>query len=199
MNMLSKEILQTGDFILFNTHSNNVFYQLFDMVIRWWSATPFTHAGFVIVDPPWAPKGTYVWDSSKHDFPDPSDNKIKFGVALVPYEHYHKTKSDLYIRKPVDTETYKLFTPTLMQKIHDKVYNDPYDTSVGDWVRGALKIKHKISDQKFVCSSFLQYILIQAGVLEKSTLMPTPGDFSEENDNKICKWIKKYNKEVKLS
>ncbi len=100
-----KKTLKTGDFILFNTHSDNFLFKIFDMAIRWWTATPFTHCGFVIVNPPWAPVDTYVWDSSLHDFPDPSDKKIKFGVALVPFEHYHKTKSDLYVRKPQDNKT----------------------------------------------------------------------------------------------
>jgi signal peptidase I len=194
-----KKTLKTGDFILFNTHSDNFLFKIFDMAIRWWTATPFTHCGFVIVNPPWAPVDTYVWDSSLHDFPDPSDKKIKFGVALVPFEHYHKTKSDLYVRKPQDNKTYDLFTTELVQNIHDKVYNDPYDTNIGDWVRGALKIQHESSDKKFVCSSFLQFILTQAGTLEKSKLMPSPGDFSQQNDNKVCKWIYSYKKEIMLS
>ena len=198
--MQTKQELKTGDLILFNTHSQNVFFSCIDTAIRWWSSTPFTHCGFVVVDPPWgAPAGTYIWDSSYHDYPDPADKKIKFGVALVAYDDYQRSRSELYVRKPVDEKTYELFTPKLLQEIHDMVYGKPYDTSVQDWVMGALKISHKMTNKSFVCSSLLQYILTKAQVLEPSTLMPTPGDFEKQNDNKLCKWKKKYKKEIRIS
>ena len=102
--MLSEDHLRTGDILLFNEHPNNILFSFIDSCIRCATNSPYSHAGIVIVDPEWAPKGTYVWDSSYHVHPDPQDQKIKFGIALVKLEDYLDNidgKQQLYRRSPV--------------------------------------------------------------------------------------------------
>ena len=120
--------LRTGDIVLFDEHPQNFVMGLIDSTIRCFTKSKYSHVGIVIVDPDWAPKGTYIWDSSRHTTPDPQDNKIKFGIALVPIESYMNEKGAcLYKRSPVNPETYERFTTEFLKKLHNDVYGKHYD------------------------------------------------------------------------
>lgn len=195
--------LKTGDLVLFESHSGNCLMRSFDNIIRWWTGEPYSHCGIIIVDPPWEQKtnkrNVFVWDSSLHDIADPIDKKIKFGVALVPFEHYYKSGDILYIRKPENTLIYNYFSDEFLEQIYNQVYHDPYDIRPGVWLEGMLQIPTYTTDTTtFWCSAFLQYILTSAGILQKTSIRPSPGDFAYDRDGKTCKWIHKYKKEVKF-
>jgi len=110
------ETLKTGDIILFNDEPKcGSILVVLDWAIRWWTGSPYSHAGLVVVNPPWPGRkkgeiepwscrkkdeieykkgeknyleGTYIWDSSYHNHKDPQDGRIKFGIALVPIGQY---------------------------------------------------------------------------------------------------------------
>lgn len=186
--------LKTGDILLFCEHPKSWTMGLIDSTIRCFSKSKYSHVGIVIVDPEWAPKGTYVWDSSRHTTPDPQDNKIKFGIALVPIEFYKNEKgSSLYKRSPVNPETYKLFTTEFLKKLHNDVYGKHYDLTFGHWLAGFLKVLIPRSTKTFFCSAFVSYTLVQAGILDEWTdwTVVSPGQLSHINDKHIG-WKHKY-------
>lgn len=187
--------LKTGDFLLFEYHPKPFFLATIDSAIRCFSHSKYSHAGFVIVDPPWAPKGTYVWDSSYHFHPDPQDNKIKFGIALVKINDYINLngKEFIYKRSPADPNIYKLFNKKFLQTIHDKVYGKHYDLTISHWLAGLWHIIIPRTNQEFFCSAFVSYILTQAGILNQNTdwSIVSPAELSSENDDNMP-WVKHY-------
>mgnify|MGYP001189586494 CR=1 FL=1 len=164
--------LRTGDILLFNEHPRKCLFSFIDGCIRWMTNSPYSHAGMVIVDPEWAPKGTYVWDSSWHVHPDPQDNKIKFGIALVKLEDYLENvdgKQQLYKRSPVDPKVYERFTPEKLRQLHDKVYGKHYDLDIGHWFAGFVHSLIPRSTKTFFCSAFVSFALTEMGVLAPDT------------------------------
>jgi hypothetical protein len=202
MSIVSSTKLRTGDFLLFNEHPKKCLMSALDSIIRCFTSSKYSHAGLVIVDPPWAPKGTYVWDSSKHTVPDPQDKKIKFGIALVPIAHYldqSRGRQILYKRSPIDPKTYEIFEdPKFLNKLHDNVYGKHYDLTLGHWFAGFMHILIPRTTDEFFCSAFVSYALTQAGVLNKNTdwTIISPAELSSDNDMNIP-WIQKYSTDTK--
>lgn len=193
--------LRTGDIILFEEHSSSAFASFVDRVIRCFTKSKYSHTGIIIINPTWAPKGTYIWDSSKHTVPDPQDDKIKFGIALVPLQHYkNQTGMTLYKRSPIDPETYKLFTTGFLKALHDDVYGKHYDLTFGHWLAGFLKVLIPRSTKTFFCSAFVTYALVQADILDEWTdwTVISPGQLSEINDDHLI-WNHKYGPETVYS
>lgn len=194
--------LRTGDFLLFDEHPTNCLMSTLDFVIRCFTSSRYSHAGLVIVDPPWAPKGTYVWDSSKHNVPDPQDKKIKFGIALVPIAHYldqSRGRQILYKRSPIDPRTYEIFEdPSFLKKLHDNVYGKHYDLTLGHWFAGLMHILIPRTTKEFFCSAFVSYALTQAGILQEDTdwTIISPAELSSDNDMNIP-WVKSYGPDTK--
>ena len=192
--------LQTGDILLFNEHPKSCLFWWIDSCIRWWTNSKYSHAGLVIVDPEWAPKGTYVWDSSRHVHPDPQDHKVKFGIALVKIEDYLNDidgQQQLYKRSPKDQEVYKRFTPEKLRALHDKVYGKHYDLNPSHWIAGLLHSLIPRSTREFFCSAFVSYALTEMGVLHADTdwTVVSPAMLSQKCDR--LHWLCPYTEEEK--
>lgn len=192
--------LQTGDILLFNEYPRKCMFWWIDWCIRWCTNSPYSHAGLVIVDPEWAPQGTYVWDSSKHVHPDPQDKKIKFGIALVKLEDYLNDidgRQQLYKRSPKDPEVYKRFTPEKLRDLHDKVYGKHYDLDPEHWLAGLVHSLIPRSTKEFFCSAFVSYALTEIGVLHADTdwTVVSPAMLSANCDR--LDWLCPYTKEEK--
>ena len=192
--------LRTGDILLFNENPKRCLFWWIDSCIRWCTNSPYSHVGLVIVDPEWAPKGTYVWDSSRHVHPDPQDNKIKFGIALVKIEYYLNNidgKQQLYKRSPKNPEVYKRFTPEKLRELHDKVYGKHYDLDPAHWLAGLVHSLIPRSTKEFFCSAFVSYALTQMGILHADTdwTVVSPGMLSV--DCNTLDWLCPYTQEEK--
>lgn len=192
--------LQTGDILLFNEYPRKCMFWWIDWCIRWCTNSPYSHAGLVIVDPEWAPQGTYVWDSSKHVHPDPQDKKIKFGIALVKLEDYLNDidgRQQLYKRSPKDPEVYKRFTPEKLRELHDRVYGKHYDLNPRHWLAGLVHSLIPRSTKEFFCSAFVSYALTEIGVLHADTdwTVVSPAMLSANCDR--LDWLCPYTKEEK--
>lgn len=187
--------LRTGDIILFNEHPKGCLMATFSAIIRCATGSDYSHAGLIVVDPSWAPKGTYIWDSSKHSLPDPQDKKIKFGIALVRIEDYLKTdgKRQLYKRSPVNPATYDLFNTKILEELHDNVYGKHYDLSIGHWLAGLFNVLIPRSTKTFFCSAFVSYALAKVGVLSEYTdwTVISPSLLSSKNDDYL-NWLVEY-------
>ena len=85
--------LKTGDLLLCDDLQYSS-WGLFSWFIKFMTKSDFSHVGMIVVDPVFTDvplKGAYVWMSGISDVPDPEDNTKKFGVQLVPYDHFITT------------------------------------------------------------------------------------------------------------
>jgi len=71
-----------------------------------------------------------------------------------------------------------------LKKIHDVVYDKPYDIVITDWIEAyCKKDPHPQKTSRFVCSAFIGYIYTQLTLLPADTdwSILYPGYFSSEN------------------
>ena len=180
--------LKTGDIILFDYEGHSIISSL----LKRFTKSNFTHVGMILKDPKFihpSLKGLYVWESGKEDDPDPQDNKKKIGVQITPfleiYDKYKNTGSKIYIRKIKDNN---IFTDENLKKIHDIVYDKPYDIVPLDWIEGYLqKDLNPQKTNRFWCSALIGYIYTQLGILNPDTdwSILRPCDFSQDSQLKF--------------
>jgi len=199
--MFPIEQLKTGDIILFNEHPYSGCMVCIDWAIRCWTHSVYSHVGLIVVDPPWTKKGTYVWDSSRHVHKDPEDDKIKYGIALIPlqnYIDYDGGRQKLYKRSPLNKDVYKRFTNDALTELHNKVYGCHYDTTIGHWLAAMVHILIPRSTKTFFCSAFVSYTLTQLGILDQQTdwTIVSPADLSEHG---TLDWEYKYGPDILIS
>lgn len=180
--------LKTGDIILFDYEGHS----LLSSLIKKFTKSKFTHVGMILKDPKFihpSLKGYYVWESGKEDEPDPQDNKKKIGVQITPfaelYEKYKNTGGKIYIRR---IENNNNITDEKLKKIHDIVYDKPYDIVPFDWIEGYLqKDPDPQKTNRFWCSALIGYIYTKLGILNSDTdwSILRPCDFSEDSQLKF--------------
>lgn len=190
--------LRTGDILLFCEDPLSCKMWWIDSCIRWWTNSPYSHAGIVIVDPEWAPRGTYVWDSSLHVHPDPQDDRVKFGIALVKIEDYINNidgKQRLYKRSPLDPAVYERFTPDKLRILHDTVYGKHYDLDITHWLAGLVHRLIPRTTNQFFCSAFVSYALTQVGVLDPDTDWTVVSPAMLSSQSKRLRWLLPYSED----
>ena len=126
-----------------------VFFGAFTSMIKWGTHSNYSHIAMILKDPSFihpSLKGTFVWESSWENKPDPQDGKIKLGVQITPLqeiiEAYHA--KDIFVRR-VECDN-SLFSPENLARVHEIVYEKPYDLVPTDWI-GAL-FRKDLSPQK---------------------------------------------------
>ena len=196
--------LQTGDILLFEaTEENSMFMQLFNWAIREVTHSSYSHCALVLKDPTFIDphlKGLYFWESGWEGRPDPQDGKTKLGVQVTPlYECLRHYKVKLFVRRLERGNEF--FTPDSLVKIHQTVYNKPYDTVIGDWI-GAINRKDKEPQKtdRFWCSAFVSYILVQLGFLASDVdwSIIRPSDLSSSSDYLTLKDCCQYGKDCEI-
>ncbi len=176
--------LKTGDILLFDYEGCSLFASL----IKRFTKSNITHVGMILKDPVFIHpllKGYYVWESGSEENPDPQDDKKKIGVQITPlleiYEKYKNTGGKIYARKIVDNT---MFTDENLLKIHDVVYNKPYDIVPLDWIEGYLqKDPNPQKTNRFWCSALIGYIYTKLKILNEDTdwSILRPCDFSQDS------------------
>ena len=183
--------LCTGDLLLFTEHSDGLF-ECFLSMIRWGTHSNYTHIAMILKDPSFihpSLKGTFVWESSWEGKPDPQDGKIKLGVQITPLNEVLQTfsESKVILRKvncPKDNKTY--FSEENLKKVHDVVYDKPYDIVPKDWVEALIqKNSEPQRVDRFWCSALVGYIYTKCGLLDSTTdwTILRPSDFSLSDEN----------------
>jgi hypothetical protein len=179
--------VKTGDLILCDDleYKN---WGLLSWLIKFATKSDFSHVGMVVKDPDFtkvAMKGTYIWMSGTTNIPDSEDNHMKFGVQMVPFEEYVETYGGkLYLRRIHCTKYEEIFSNEKLKKIHDVVYDKPYDITITDWIEAyCKKDPHPQKTSRFVCSAFIGYIYTQLELLARDTdwSILWPSFFSSEN------------------
>jgi hypothetical protein len=179
--------LKTGDIILCDDLEYGD-WGILSWFIKFMSKSDFSHIGMIVKDPDFIDpplKGTYIWMSGTSNVPDSEDNTIKFGVQFVPYDEYVTTYGGkLYIRKLHCWKYDELFTTDRLKKIHQVVYDKPYDLVITDWIEAyCKKDPNPQKTNRFVCSAFIGYIYTQLTLLPQDTdwSILYPSYFSSEN------------------
>uniref|UniRef100_A0A6C0EIG1 Peptidase n=1 Tax=viral metagenome TaxID=1070528 RepID=A0A6C0EIG1_9ZZZZ len=180
--------LKTGDLMLFCGHTDG-WMQYFSDMIKYATHSNYSHVGMVIKDPHFidpALKGTYLWESSWEGKADPQDGKIKLGVQITPIDEVLTNfKGSKIIIRTVECDP-TLFSEENLKKIHEVVYDKPYDLYPKDWIEALLQRDpnpQKIN--RFWCSALVGYIYTQCGVLKNTTdwSISRPSDFSLDGEN----------------
>ena len=177
------DTLKTGDLILFNGHNTGLL-NYFSSLIRFGTHSDYTHVGVILKDPTFINpvlKGLYVWESGYEGTSDPQDNKIKVGVQITPlFEMIQNFKGSTILFRKINCN-FNCFTDENLKKVHEVVYNKPYDLVPKDWLEAL--VRKDIEPQKtdrFWCSALVGYIYTKCGILDEDTdwSILRPSDFS---------------------
>ena len=203
---MSEFNLKTGDILLCDYEGNNIFFYYFTKLIQRFTNNKFSHVSMVIKDPTYihpSLKGYYVWQSSWTGGKDPQDNKIKLGVQLTPfydvYNYYKKNNSHISLRR-IHCKT-STFNDDELKKIHDVVYDKPYDIVPEDWIQAIFrKDNEPQKTDRFWCSALIGYIYTQCGLLPDKIdwSILRPSDFSEKSDLQLINSAYLSNEEILL-
>lgn len=163
------EECQTGDILLYNSHS------VMGRIIEYCSFSKYSHVAIILRNPIYIDPslvGLYVLESGAENVPDSVTGKFTFGVQITPLENnlnYIKKHSygNIYYRKlhcKRDSEFEGKLTEIV--KIAKGKY---YDLHLYDWIRA--KFDLEIGDQqitsRFWCSALVGYVYVQLGLLNK--------------------------------
>tara|TARA_B100001094_G_scaffold330662_1_gene396462 strand:- start:252 stop:899 length:648 start_codon:yes stop_codon:yes gene_type:complete len=215
---MDKYDFESGDIILFE-HLNekrswkDYLFNFIDGIIRTATKSKYNHVGMIIKNPPWNKEltGLFFLESNMEPIPDSEDNKLKFGVQLIPLDYVLKTKkkeNNLYYRK-LNCVRDKSFQEKLI-KIHNEIHNKPYDTNMVDWVHAVLdlskqkkipKTQNVHKTKEFWCSALVSYVYCNLGFVDKNIpwTIIAPSQLGCEKKHFNLKFINcTIDKEIKL-
>jgi len=195
MQSAQMHAFKTGDILLYNTTK-----YWYSRLIERFTSSDYSHVSMVLHRPTWLdPSLTkeeyYVLESGSECFPDAVSGDFKFGVQVCPLskvwaEYASQGYGHLYVRR------IRFLNETLnmeegIKAAYAKVKGCPYDMNPCDWIKcyfDESKTLPQIEatgqrDQKttsFWCSALISFVLVVAGVLDKSVpwTVVTPYDFS---------------------
>ena len=175
--------LKTGDLIMFSSNPKGIF-GFFSNMIKIGTHSNYTHIGMILQDPDFIEpklKGLFVWESGWEGEPDPQDDKVKLGVQITPLNEMLNNFKDAQISVRKVECNQDTFNNDLLKKIHQVVYEKPYDIMPLAWILAIFRkdIKPQRTD-RFWCSAFVGYIYTKCGVLKSDTdwSILRPCDFS---------------------
>lgn len=194
------ENFKTGDILLYNTTK-----YWYSRLIERFTSSDYSHVSMVLHRPTWLDPSLgeeeyYVLESGSERFPDAVSGELKFGVQVCPLskvwaEYASQGYGHLYVRRIRFLDGVGLDALQLQDGIksaYEKAKACPYDLNPCDWIQCYFD-EHKTLDQieaqpctnnqkttSFWCSAFMSFVLVVAGVLDKSVpwTMMTPYDFS---------------------
>ena len=186
---------KTGDLLLYNTTK-----YWYSRLIERFTSSDYSHVSMVLHRPTWLdPSLTkeeyYVLESGSECFPDAVSGDFKFGVQVCPLskvwaEYASQGYGHLYVRR-IQFINATINMEEGIKAAYAKVKGCPYDMNPCDWIKcyfDESKTLPRIEatgqrDQKttsFWCSALISFVLVVAGVLDKSVpwTVVTPYDFS---------------------
>ena len=186
----SNHRLKTGDILLCDDLSYNS-WGLLSWFIKFMTKSDFSHIGMIVVDPEFTDiplKGIYVWTSGISDMADPEDDKKKFGVQFIPYDHFVKTYGGKIYTRRIEFEKQeeynKIFNNKSLKEIHKVVYDKPYDIVITDWIEAYCKKDlYPQKTSRFFCSALIGYIYTKLDLFDDNLdwSILYPNYFSSEN------------------
>ena len=198
--------LKTGDLLFCNYTKKGGCMSWFTSMIKMCTKSSYSHIAMVLKDPSFIHptlKGLYVWESSWEGTPDPQDGKIKLGVQITPlYELLNSYKKTGHIVVRRINCSSDLFSDANLTKVHNIVYDKPYDIVPTDWIEALVKVDlNPQKTSRFFCSALVGYIYTKCGLLNAKTdwSILAPVDFSLAGENlKFINGVQLANKEEKI-
>jgi len=182
--------LKTGDLLLCNHTERDGCLKFFTGLIKTFTQSNYTHIAMVLKDPSFihpSLKGLYVWESGWEGKPDPQDGKIKLGVQITPlYEFVNSYKNTGHVAVRKVNCSPDLLCDENLTKVHNAVYNKPYDIVPADWLEEIIKIDpNPQKTDRFWCSALIGYIYTKCGLLNNKSdwSIMAPSDFSMMTEN----------------
>jgi hypothetical protein len=189
---------KTGDILLYNTTK-----YWYSRLIERLTSSDYSHVSMVLHRPTWLdPSLTeeeyYVLESGSERFPDAVSGEFKFGVQVAPFskvwaEYASQGYGHLCVRRIQFSDSISTHDKLEegIKTAYEKAKSCPYDLNPCDWVKCYFD-EHKTLEQidatskhvqkttSFWCSAFISFIMVVAGVLDKSVpwTVITPYDFS---------------------
>ena len=179
--------LKTGDLVFFTGHDDG-WLKYFSWMIEYATHSNYSHVGMILKDPSFinpSLKGTYVWESGWEGKPDEQDGKIKLGVQITPLSEMIQNfkGSKIMVRKVNAPEN--TFSNEVLKKIHNIVYDKPYDVFPKDWIEALFrKDSNPQKTDRFWCSALVGYIYTKCNILKSDTdwSILRPSDFSLDGE-----------------
>jgi len=183
--------LQTGDLILFRGSS------LLSKMLEYVGQSRYSHVGIIIKNPSFLNKeledGIYLLDSSFGYKPDEEDHTLKYGVQL------HKLDDIISLYDPGSVFMRKIKTIRddafyeKMKRIHENIYNKPYDLHICDWIKAKLNLEHPFPinpiwkwTNRFWCSALVSYIYYELGWISDCNWgLIAPKEYSIESSGNL--------------
>lgn len=190
---------KTGDILLYNTTK-----YWYSRLIERFTSSDYSHVSMVLHRPTWLdPSLTeeeyYVLESGSERFPDAVSGEFKFGVQVAPFskvwaEYASQGYGHLCVRRIQFSDDSNSAHDKLEEGIktaYEKAKSCPYDLNPCDWIKCYFdesktlqqidaSSKNVQKTTSFWCSAFISFIMVVAGVLDKSVpwTVITPYDFS---------------------
>jgi hypothetical protein len=176
---------ETGDLILFST---NKWYSDF---IKLGTYSKITHCGIIIKSPTWIDQSLndlYLLESGKEPFVDVIDNKIHFGVEMVPLinviNNYKQNKLGQVFYRKLNCDRNEQFY-SLLKKTINECKGKPYNKNPLDWIEALLGFYFydKKITSRFWCSALVSYIYVKTLIIKEEidwSLIP-PKYYSSSN------------------
>lgn len=177
--------LKTGDILLCkNAHSDSWFINLYEMLIRRVTKSPYSHVAMVVRDPTWVDqnqKGVYVLESAMESEPDAESHEQKFGVQTTKLSTLADGSCEIMIRQLMKGT----ISEQQLEEVHDKTKGKSYDFYPTHLVEAALQIH--ASEQRtdtYICSAMVGFIFVQFGFLDADFdwSVSLPKMFSSDSD-----------------
>ena len=181
--------LETGDILLFSAQWSWNPISWFAQAIEYFTKSPYSHIGIILRDPVYIDsdlRGLYLWESTFNGTPDPQDGIIKLGVQITPMKEIMKENHQQIWWRKINCPNNKLTVFNLM-KVHDVVYDKPYDIMPKDWIEAYFRQDRDPQKlQRMFCSALTSYIYTKCKILISDTdwSIVRPSDFAPENDGK---------------
>ena len=155
---------KTGDIVLCSKTSG-----WFDWAIGFFTSSPYTHVGLVIVDPPGLPPGPHLIESGIEPALDEETGRKIIGVQVQPLELALRTNGDAFLCE-LQLPTPDSGLTTRLWDCERRVHGDPYDINPIDWLRAELRILHPSLEfeqqtDSFWCSALVAWLYVKLGFL----------------------------------
>jgi len=186
---------KTGDILLYNTTK-----YWYSRLIERFTSSDYSHVSMVLHRPTWLDPALteeeyYVLESGSECFPDAVSGEFKFGVQVAPFskvwaEYASQGYGHLCVRRIQLPDSHQQLIDGI-KAAYAKAKSCPYDMNPCDWIKCYFD-EHKTLEQietsaqhnqkttSFWCSALISFVLVVAGVLDKSVpwTVITPYDFS---------------------
>ena len=164
ISLFVARMVKTGDVILFSKRVS-----WFERAISYFTGSPYTHVGLVIVDPPGLPPGPHLIESGVEPMLDEKTGRRIIGVQVHPLASALATNGDAFLCE-LQLASPDADLTTRLWNCENRVHGSPYDINPIDWLRAELRVlcpslEFEQQASSFWCSALVAYLYVKLGFL----------------------------------